>query len=265
MNWMTVIFLFSVIVDHNVLLKCWASVIWEYDGGGRIKNTKPSSPVLSPIIERDGRQKHKVEHHISFPSFGRKLHESQDRDNSDGSVSRDIRTFVSPFFDTIPTEDIITPLSPSLPSFQRSGNRRRSRSKLSRRRRKLSRRPSRRRSRRRKKRKNRVNKRQTRNIERSLPGTDYLVPCDYSDRFYCLNGGRCYYVAEIGVKTCRCTSNFTGNRCSERDHGIAQLMQWKIIHGTTRLAKIRTPRWQARNQEDNDGFSSDNIQDGGKK
>uniref|UniRef100_A0A2C9LLL8 EGF-like domain-containing protein n=1 Tax=Biomphalaria glabrata TaxID=6526 RepID=A0A2C9LLL8_BIOGL len=41
----------------------------------------------------------------------------------------------------------------------------------------------------------------------------HVMPCEYKDRFYCMNSGTCVFVGALKIKTCRCPIGYTGHRC----------------------------------------------------
>ncbi|XP_005090820.1 uncharacterized protein LOC101848794 [Aplysia californica] len=45
----------------------------------------------------------------------------------------------------------------------------------------------------------------------------HVTPCEYKDRFYCMNGGTCVIIGTLDIKTCRCPIGFTNTRCQEID------------------------------------------------
>lgn len=41
----------------------------------------------------------------------------------------------------------------------------------------------------------------------------HMSPCEHADRHYCFNGGTCFFLEALSIKTCWCKIGYTGLRC----------------------------------------------------
>jgi hypothetical protein len=64
-----------------------------------------------------------------------------------------------------------------------------------------------------------------RSINNQLP-PQHTEWCADADKYYCLNGGRCFVHQDIGIKSCVCGPGFTGERCQMRDTRTVNVQTW---------------------------------------